>query len=72
MDDEDRAELVYRLFALLTAELEDGAALAMEGQGKQQLAAQHGRAQLLEAKVRDAQTIAQSVVMLTQPPISAL
>ena len=41
----------------------------MEGQGKQQLAAQHERAQLLEAKVRDAQTIAQSVVMLTQPPV---
>lgn len=67
MDDE-QTELVSRLFALLTAQLEDGAALALDGQGRQTLLDQHERAQALEAQVRDADTVAQALVMLTQPP----
>jgi hypothetical protein len=34
MDEDDRQELVRRLFALITARLEDGAALAADGQGR--------------------------------------
>lgn len=56
--DEDLAELVCRLFALLTAQLEDGATLALEGQGRQALAAQHERAETLEPQLRDAHLIA--------------
>jgi hypothetical protein len=37
MDVDDRHELVRRLFALLTAKLEDGAALAADGQGQKVL-----------------------------------
>jgi len=71
--DDDRMELVARLFALLTAQLEDGAGLALEGQGRQGSTAQHDRAQALEAQVRDAQTIAQALVVLTraEPPVAA-
>lgn len=65
--DDDQADLISRLFALLTAQLEDGATLAMEGQGRQTLPDQHERAQALEAQVRDAHTLAQAVVMLTRP-----
>jgi hypothetical protein len=63
--DDNRAELISRLFALLTAQLEDGATLALEGQGRQTLAAQDERAQTLEAQVRDAHTIAQALVDIT-------
>ena len=35
MDAEDRANLVSRLFALITAKLEDGAGRAIEGQSAQ-------------------------------------
>ena len=66
MDDE-QAELISRLFALLTAQLEDGAGLALEGQARQTFADQHGRAQALEAQVRDARTVAQALVILTRP-----
>ena len=48
--DDDQAELISRLFALLTAQLEDGVAMAVEGQGRQTLATQHERAQTLEGK----------------------
>lgn len=64
--DDDQGELISRLFALLTAQLEDGATLALQGQGRQTLAAQHKRAQALEAQLRDAHTITQALVMLTQ------
>lgn len=33
MDEDERRDLISRLFALLTAKLEDAAALAAEGQG---------------------------------------
>lgn len=68
MDDEDPAELVTRLFALLTAQLEDGVTLAVEGQGRHILIAQHERAQALEARVRDAHTIAEALILVTRPP----
>lgn len=64
---DDQAELVSRLFALLTAQLEDGATLALEGQGRQMLSAQYERAQALEALVRDAHSITQALVILTRP-----
>ena len=63
--DDDQAELISRLFALLTAQLEDGVAMAVEGQGRQTLATQHERAQTLEVQVRDAHTIAQALVAIT-------
>ena len=36
MDDDDRQELVRRLFALLTMKFEDAAATAADGQGPRQ------------------------------------
>jgi hypothetical protein len=33
MDDDERCDLVSRLFAVMTADLEDAAALAVDGQG---------------------------------------
>lgn len=66
MDDE-HTDLISRLFALLTAQLEDGATLAMQGQGRQMPAAQHERAQALEAQVRDAYTLVQALVIVTHP-----
>ena len=66
--DEEPTELVCQLFALLTAQLEDSAALAMEGQGKHLPSAQHERAQLLEEKIRDMHIIAQALVRVTPPP----
>lgn len=70
MDDEP-AKFVSRLFALLTGQLEDCVTLALEGQSRQSLATQHERAHNLEAQVRDAQTIAQALVMLTSPASAA-
>ena len=64
---DDRSDLISRLFALLTAQLEDSVTLALDGQGRQALVAQHERAQSLEAQVRDVQTIARVLVILTQP-----
>lgn len=63
---DEQAELISRLFALLTAQLEDAATLAMERQGRRMLADQQGRAEALEAQVRDAHTIAQALVILTR------
>ena len=34
MEDDDRCDLIARLFAVMTADLEDGAALAADGQGR--------------------------------------
>ncbi len=34
MDEDDRRDLVARMFALLTGKFEDGAAIAADGQGK--------------------------------------
>ena len=66
--DDDMEELVSRLFALLTGQLEDGAALAAEGQGREPFPACRQRALTLEARIRDAHTIAQALVTLTNPP----
>lgn len=66
MDDE-QAELISRLFALLTAQLEDGAALAMEGQARHARQDLHDQAQALEARVRDAHTLAEALAILTRP-----
>lgn len=66
MDDDDRTDLISRLFALLTAQLEDSVTLALEGQGRDLLLTQHERAEELEIKVRDAHTIVEALVMLTQ------
>lgn len=63
--DDDLEELLSRLFALLTARLEDGATLAVEGQRRQPPSDQPERAQALATLVRDAGTIADAVVALT-------
>lgn len=65
--DDDQTDLVARLFALLTAQLEDGSAMALQGQRRQPPTAHHERAQALEAQVRDAHTITQALVILTRP-----
>ena len=65
--DDDQTDLVARLFALLTAQLEDSSAMALEGQGRQPPIAQHDRAQALEVQVRDTHTITQALVILTRP-----
>ena len=68
--EEDVDELILRLFALLTAQLEDCATLALKGQDRAPLPVQHERAQEVEARVRDAHTIAQALVRVTmQAPV---
>ena len=64
--DDDPEELARRLFALLTGQLEDSVTLAVDGQGPGPIAAQHELARALEARVRDAHTIARAIVGLTQ------
>jgi hypothetical protein len=51
--------LISRLFALLTARLEDSAARAVEGQGRQVINL-YGLAQALETELRDVHTIAEA------------
>lgn len=65
--DDDQAELLSRLFALVTAQLEDGATVALAGQRRQPLVGQHERARALEAQLRDAHSITQALVTLTRP-----
>lgn len=60
MDDGDRNELIGQLFAVMTADLEDAAALAAEGQGHSQT--QDGRAALAE-RVR---VIAQRIAVIAR------
>jgi hypothetical protein len=64
--DDDTEELISQLFALLTAQLEDGSALAIEGQGREPLPARRQRALSLEARIRDAHTIGRALVKLTE------
>lgn len=64
-DEIERLELPRQLFALLTARLEDSVALALEGQGRQELARQAERAQRLEAELRDSHLIARALVALS-------
>ena len=63
MDESERQELISRLFALLTAKLEDAAALAAEGQGRSvNLAAATGVATRLTEAAQEVQTIAEAVI----------
>lgn len=65
---EDEVEdLASALFALLTARLEDTAALAAQGQGRAPQLVQHERAQELEAMIRDAHTLARALLRVTMP-----
>lgn len=64
--DDDTEELISRLFALLTAQLEDGSALAIDGQGGEPLPARRQRALTLETRIRDAHTIGWALVKLTE------
>lgn len=65
MDHEERAELVSRLFALMTSKLEDGAGEAADGQGKgQDDAEQIARAERIEMAVRDIGLLAEAAAAI--------
>lgn len=65
---DDRHELVRRLFALLTAKLEDGAALAADGQGQEVLPeAQADLANRLHALGDEIATLAEAIAAVVPP-----
>lgn len=70
MEAEERSELVSRLFALMTAKLEDAAADAVEGQGRGQMEGdQISRAERVEVIARDVGILAESAaaILRTSP-----
>lgn len=70
MDQEERTDLVARLFALMTSKLEDAAHEAMEGQssGSEQ-SDQTARAERIEIASRDIGLLAEAVaaILRSQP-----
>lgn len=68
MDRDERAELVTRLFALMTSKLEDAAADAMQGQsGIAVERDQIKRAERIELLARDVGLIAESTAAIIRP-----
>jgi hypothetical protein len=65
-DDTDRLKLVRRLFALLTAWLEDSAQIALEGQTPQACAMANARANELIERLEGAVTIAMAAAALVE------
>ena len=65
MDNQERVELVRRLFSLMTAKLEDAASEAVDGQGadRSNLEQAH-RADHIELLARDVGLLAQSVAAI--------
>jgi hypothetical protein len=63
--DEERARLVSRMFAQLTARLEDGAAIAADGQGPHETKALQRLANELIDIAQDALTVAEAIAELT-------
>jgi hypothetical protein len=65
MNHEERAELVARLFALMTGKLEDAAGEAVEGQDKDRDdREQIARAELIELIARDVGVLAEAAGVL--------
>ena len=65
MGSQERNELVRRLFALMTAKLEDGAAEAVEGQAADQDIARHiACAHRIELIARDVGVLAESAAAI--------
>lgn len=63
-DPEERADLISRLFALLTARLEDAAARAAESQGPGSREDHRHRAQQIASLLDDAATVNQAILAL--------
>ena len=61
---DERADLISRLFALLTARLEDAATIAAEGQGRGSREEQHQGAQQLASQIDEAATVNQAILAL--------
>ena len=61
---QERAELVSRTFALITAKLEDAAALAAQSQGRQPLDALRKNAEKLREILVETATVADCVTVL--------
>ena len=61
---DERADLISRLFALLTARLEDAAAMAAECQGRGSREEHPQRAQQLGSLIDEAATVNQAIVAL--------
>lgn len=69
MDREERAELVSRLFGLMTEKLEDAAGDASEGQGKDRDARkQIARAERIELAARDIGLLAEAAAAVLRCP----
>ncbi|QTH21585.1 hypothetical protein HRJ34_25290 [Rhizorhabdus wittichii] len=71
MDEEERADLVARLFVLMTCKLEDAAGDAADGQGKgRQPREQIARADRIELIARDIGLLAEAAaaILREQPP----
>ncbi len=67
MDNQERDELVRRLFSLMTAKLEDAAGEAAEGQGPEQDdMLQVARADRIEILARDVGVLAESVAAIVR------
>ena len=65
MDRDERAELVSRLFALMTSKLEDAAGEALDGQGKgKDDREQISRAERIEMAARDVSLLAEATAAL--------
>ena len=67
--DESTAELIPRLFAILTAKLEDGAAIAVEGQARGLTGGQYCEAAgRLIALGQEIAAVAEAIERLSSPP----
>ena len=65
MDPDERAELVSRLFALMTSKLEDAAGEAVDGQGKgKDDREQISRAEQIETAAKDVGLLAEATAAL--------
>lgn len=68
MDEEERRELVSRLFALMTGKLEDAAGLAAEGQGtRAETRDLISRAERIESIAQEAAVLAEAVGAIVKP-----
>ena len=65
MDQQEQADLIRRLFAVLTAMLEDGTAVAVEGQGPHEALAYAALAERIRSVGEQIAVIAEAGVALT-------
>jgi hypothetical protein len=66
MDDDERGELVRRLFYLMTAKLEDAATQAAEGQGREPTADKIRRPGLIRSAAQETLIVAEATTALLQ------